>query len=384
MNIDNFKILLIENDPKDDFIIKDMLKKNKKLKSKIAGVDRLSKALDLLHNENFDIILTDLDLPDSSGLNTVNKLLETIDITPIIVLTGLDDENIGNEAVKHGAQDYLVKGDVECTVLTRAMQYAIHQKKMEIQLKRYTEHLEYEVEQRANELIQTEKMASLGQMVAGVAHEVNNPLAFINSNTTYIENTIDILKRYSEDKVFKEHLDKLRILNKTNMKGIQRIANITKALLRFAMPNADNHVIADINQGIQDTLMILYYQLKHRISIHENYGDIPKIECNISQLNQVFMNLIINSSQAMDEGDIWIKTFRDDNNIYIEIKDNGSGITKDIIKKIFDPFFTTKHSGTGLGLSLCYRIINDHKGDIKVKSKPGKGTEMLIRIPINV
>ena len=118
---------------------------------------------------------------------------------------------------------------------------------------------------------------------------------------------------------------------------------------------------ADINQGLQDTLLILQNQLKHKIKIHEDYGNLPKILCNITQLNQVFMNLILNSSQAMDWGDIWIKTWNDEDFVFLMIKDNGKGIQKEILNRIFEPFFTTKDIGSGLGLSLSGQIIKQHK-----------------------
>ena len=251
-------------------------------------------------------------------------------------------------------------------------------KQMEEELKRYTEHLEEEVKQRTNEL----KMASLGQLVAGVAHEINNPLGYIMSNTGIIEEHTQSLKEsYKEDQP-PQALENIHDLLNINIKGLDRIATITKSLKRYATPNTGDKTLVNINQGIKDTLLILYNQLKHRINVHEEYGEVPDIKCNIDQLNQVFMNLVLNSSQAMDQGDIWVRTWADNNNIYTEIKDNGKGIPNDILNKIFDPFFTTKENGTGLGLSLCYRIINDHRGNIKVESKIGEGTKILISIPM--
>jgi len=255
------------------------------------------------------------------------------------------------------------------------------QKQMEKDLKKYAEHLEKEVKKRTNELIQSEKMAALGQLVAGVAHEINNPLAYIKTNTKYFkEDLLDLKNKYNGEDM-KLFIEMERLIN-TNIEGIKRIANITKTLKDFARPEEDGKTVSSINQGLRDTLIIVHNELKHRIKVHENYGDIPNIVCNIGQLNQVFMNLILNSSQAMNEGDIWIKTWSDENYVNIEIKDNGKGISDEIINKIFDPFFTTKTSGTGLGLSLSYQIIQSIGGDIKVKSRVGKGTMMRIRLPI--
>ena len=258
-------------------------------------------------------------------------------------------------------------------------------KKMEDKLKKYTTQLEEEVKKQTNELIQSEKMVSLGQLVAGVAHEINNPLASLRANSELIRDYILKLKNYikkvPENQVTFEQLEKM--IN-TNLNGIERIATITKTLKRFSRPDTEGKTFANINQGLKDTLVVVSNQLKHRIEVIEEYGKLPKIKCNIIQLNQVFMNLILNASQAMKDGTIWIRTWSIDGNIYIEIKDNGKGIQNEIINKIFDPFFTTKDMGTGLGLSISYSIIREHKGDISVESQVGRGTKMTIRLPLEV
>jgi signal transduction histidine kinase len=228
-------------------------------------------------------------------------------------------------------------------------------------------------------------MAALGQLVAGVAHEVNNPLAFLKSNIELIKKNLQKIKEDDGEKSYNPKL--LKQFKKqvdTSITGINRIATIIRTLKRFSKPDTDGWSISDINQGLKDTLVLVYNQLKHRIEVIEDYGKLPAIECNIGQLNQVFMNLILNSSQAMAKGKIWIKSWNDDKNIFIEIRDNGRGIPKDKINKIFDPFFTTKDMGTGLGLSICYRIIQDHGGEILVDSKEGKGTKITIKLPMEV
>jgi signal transduction histidine kinase len=146
-------------------------------------------------------------------------------------------------------------------------------------------------------------------------------------------------------------------------------------------PGSEDKSFGDVNQGIKDTLLIVGNRLKHRIEIHEEYGEIPNVLCNIEQLNQVFMNVILNSSEAMESGNIHIKTWVADGNINIEFQDDGKGISQEDINKIFDPFFTTKKDGTGLGLSLSYRIIQDHNGTIKVESEENKGTTVKIELP---
>ena len=258
-------------------------------------------------------------------------------------------------------------------------------KRLEEELKRYTEELEERVRKQVNEMVQSEKMASLGELVAGVAHEINNPRAFIKSNTQLISKKImKLMLQWKEEEKDVKSLEHVGSLIDINIDGIDRIATITKTLKRFARSDSEGRGAANINEGIKDTLVIVHNRLKHRVKVHDDYGSIPRTICNMGQLNQVFMNLILNSSQSMDEGDIWIKTWDDKKNIYIEIKDNGSGIEDTKLNKIFDPFFTTKDEGTGFGLSISYRIIKDHNGDISVKSEVGKGTTMKITLPIEV
>jgi len=256
-------------------------------------------------------------------------------------------------------------------------------KHMVEELNRHREHLEEEVKLRTNELIQAEKMIALGQLVSGVAHEVNNPLAFIRSNTEFIKKiTLNLKDQLNENDLSLDSLDEIEELIKINIEGINRISLITTALKRFAKPGMEEKSFADINQGIKDTLLIVGNKLKHRINVHEDYCELPKVLCNIERLNQVFMNVILNASEAMDNGNIKIKTYNDLGNVCIEISDDGKGISEDEINKIFDPFFTTKDSGTGLGLSLSYRIVQAHGGNIKVDSQLGKGTKIKISFPM--
>jgi signal transduction histidine kinase len=174
-------------------------------------------------------------------------------------------------------------------------------------------------------------------------------------------------------------------LNKVSKIASDRIVKIVNSLRTFARLDQAEMDTVDIHEGIDSTLTLVHHELKRRIEIHKDYGDVPKISCYPNQLNQVFMNILINASHSIEyRGDIYIKTYTKNNKAIIEIKDTGMGIPKENLKRIFDPGFTTKSKGigTGLGLSIVYQIIEDHNGSIEVESESGKGTMFRIMLPI--
>ena len=258
------------------------------------------------------------------------------------------------------------------------------------------------------QLIQTEKMSSLGQMVAGIAHEINNPITFIYGNInpirTYIQELFDLLNLYQKfypeshpeidsfiDEIDLAYLknDLVQIISSLEM-GTNRIREIVLSLRNFSRLDEAMVKAADLHQGIDSTLLILNHRLDRGIELIKNYGDLPLVKCHPAQLNQVFMNIIANAIDAMLDGDTQPKKLAittekiAENRVMVRIKDNGPGIPKKVIDKIFDPFFTTKPvgKGTGLGLSISYQIIKKHGGNIEVISQQGKGTEFAIALPI--
>ena len=258
------------------------------------------------------------------------------------------------------------------------------------------------------QLIQSEKMASLGLLVAGVAHELNNPIGFIHSNMDFIGEYVEHLKgiveeyeaidlpegatRQQVDRLKKrarleftmQTLDELIASCKT---GTERVKKIVMDLRTFSRTDDVGPVKVDLHEGIEATLDLLTKDYKDRITIHREYGDLPKVECFPGQVNQVFMNLLLNAGQAIvGRGDVWIKTSSDLENATITIKDNGCGIANKDLPKIFDPFFTTKEvgEGTGLGLSITYGIVKKHGGTIHVASEVGKGTEFIVELPVRL
>jgi signal transduction histidine kinase len=271
------------------------------------------------------------------------------------------------------------------------------------------EHAYTELKIVQGQVVQQEKMASIGQLAAGVAHEINNPTGFIMSNLGSLQKYVDRLAEFigiqdealktlpaeSAETVAQQRkalkvdfiTDDLKSLVKESLDGADRIKKIVQDLKSFSRVDEAELKMADINAGIESTINIVWNELKYKATLKKEYGDIPQIKCNPGQLNQVFMNLLVNSAHAIEkQGEIRIRTWVENNAVNVSIADTGSGIPKDKINRIFEPFFTTKEvgKGTGLGLSIAYDIVKKHKGTIGVESEVGKGTIFLVQIPLVV
>lgn len=232
------------------------------------------------------------------------------------------------------------------------------------------------------QLIQSEKMASLGQLVAGVAHEINTPLGSVNSNNNILEKCLEKVQGEIKNKDIIEILE--NAIN-TNTEAIKRINTLVRSLRNFARLDEAEYQEADIHEGLNSTLMLVNHEIKNRIEIIREFENLPPVKCYPNQLNQVFMNILINACQSIEgKGTIAIKTEKPENKVIITISDTGKGIAAKDISRIFDPGFTTKGFGvgTGLGLSICYQIIEKHKGKIFVESEVGKGTAFKIELPL--
>jgi signal transduction histidine kinase len=247
-----------------------------------------------------------------------------------------------------------------------------------------------ELQETQLQLIQSEKMAALGQLVAGVAHELNTPMGAIHSNNQSqgkaLARLIDELGSPANGPL--EHaaiLENLRDMNAVNEAAARRIIEIVSNLRRFARLDESDWKQADLREGLDETLALVEHQTRGRIQVVRSYGDIPLVGCYPGQLNQVFMNLIGNAIQAIaGEGRIDVECFREGDQVCVRVRDDGHGIPEDALSRIFDPGYTTKGVGvgTGLGLSIAYRIATNHRGSLRVKSEVGKGSEFTLSIPI--
>lgn len=266
-----------------------------------------------------------------------------------------------------------------------------------------------------SQLIQSEKMASLGQMVAGVAHEINTPLGYVKNNVSLAQDVFSqirgLLASYDElmSKLMAGEADEATVVRALEqierqrsdfwavypqeeidnlfgdtLFGVDQIREIVLNLKNFSRLDQAAVDEVSLNQTIESTLIIAKNVLKNKVQVIKQYSEIPPVKCSPSQINQVFLNLLTNAAQAMDSGGkILIRTWADERYVYASVQDTGKGIAKENLQKIFDPFFTTKPvgEGTGLGLSIVFKIIESHKGFIKVASEVGKGTRFIVALP---
>jgi len=390
-----------------------------------------------------DLILLDVMMPGIDGFETCRLLKADPSLReiPVIFMTALSDAVDKVKGLKLGAVDYITKPFQQDEVVAR-IDVHLQLRKMRLELARQNEKLEQKVQERTaklskalddlreaqTQLVQTEKMSSLGQLVAGVAHEINNPVNFIHGNlehiSDYAQNLLELICLYqqrcpSNDPEIQEFLEELDLefvvddVPKTlsSMKlGVDRIRQIVKSLRNFSRLDEAIMKPVNIHDGIDSTLLILQHRLKARagklpIEVFKDYGNLPNIECYAGQLNQVLMNIINNAIDALQEKEDWQSSNSALSNsvdrtpssisirtqavspdwIRIVIEDNGLGIDEANKAKIFDPFFTTKPvgKGTGLGLSIGYKIVTEkHGGRLTCVSEPGSGTVFSIELPI--
>ena len=264
-----------------------------------------------------------------------------------------------------------------------------------------------QLEEAHNQLLQSEKLASIGQLAAGVAHEVNNPIGFVNSNLCtlkkYVADLLELNAAYErlepelsaidgeQIKALKARIDlpfvreDMPALIAESIDGTSRVRRIVQDLRDFSRAGDSEWHTVDVHAGLESTLNVVWNEIKYKAEVERDYGDLPEIDCLPSQLNQVFLNLLVNAAQAIEQrGTITLRTRRDGDHVAISVCDTGSGIPPELMDRIFDPFFTTKPvgKGTGLGLSVTYGIVEKHGGRIEVDSVPGQGSTFTIRLPV--
>lgn len=357
-----------------------------------------------------DLIISDLIMPGMDGYELCRRVRSepALSSVPIILLTSETSDDSRALGLEIGADDYLFKPIRPRELLARVGSLLRLRRAM-LELTERTRELEatnQRLEQAQSELVRNEKLASLGQLVAGIAHELNNPINYVSGNTKiladYLRSLLDLIdhldaldgltpdQRYRIETYKKEaDLEFIRRdlfdLIESVGRGAGRAAEIVRGLRAFARRGGGELGHADLKVLIQEALTLLTHELKDRVNIYWELGDVPKVRCDSTRINQVFVNLLLNASQAIEgKGEIHIGLRSEGVSVLCTIRDNGSGMSPEVRSKIFDPFFTTKPvgSGTGLGLSISYGIIQQHGGTIEVSSEPGKGSTFTITLPI--
>ncbi|MCB9493819.1 MAG: response regulator [Desulfobacteraceae bacterium] len=393
-------IIIAEDNPVSSKLMQKMLEREN-FTSHVAKDGK--EALELLKTTKSRIVVSDWIMPEMDGISLCREIRKKFASPYIYIILLTSKSNIEDtvSAFDAGADDYIIKpfNPKELAARIRAGKRTID--------------LEDKYEKATVQLLHSEKMAAVGQLSAGIAHEINNPTGFVKSNLETLQGylkdliaaeqklelllelnskgEVPVVENIDEIKNFLKEIDinflieDIPDLLNDCIEGTNRISKIVTDMKNFAHPGSDTAKLADINNCIDSTLNVIWNDIKYKASVIKNYGQIPSIYCFPQKLNQVFMNIVLNASQAIEEkGVISIKTYLKNSHIIIEITDNGQGIPPENLPKIFDPFFTTKPigKGTGLGLNVAYNIIKMHNGTINAKSKLGKGTLFLISLPI--
>lgn len=405
------------------------------LDSAYGGQEGLSKLREALNNDRpYALAFVDMRMPEGwDGAQTIEQLWKADPQLQVVVCTAYSDYSWEELLERLHAHDRLlilkkpfdnIEVQQMANTLTtkwemteRAQMQMSHLEQMVEQwtgeFKQASVALQRETDERKlleNQLMQSEKLASLGQLAAGVAHEINNPTGFISSNLGtldgYFKNLQEMLNAYqdAEEAIGSpELLDRLKslrerieldflkedipLLIKESKEGIGRVGQIVKDLKDFSRVDSNQDwQWANLQQGIDSTLNIVANELKYKANVIKEYVLVPEVECLPSQINQVFMNLIVNAAQSMgpERGTIIIRNGVEGDTVWVEVADTGAGIAPECLQKIFDPFFTTKPvgQGTGLGLSLSYGIVKKHRGEITVSSEVGVGTTFRVALPV--
>jgi two-component system, NtrC family, sensor kinase len=345
--------------------------------------------------EHVSLVLVDLPF-DSRSRETAFNIGAYYQLPIIVLGTEGEDDKLGD--FTPGERDKL-SVPFGSAVLKRRLRLHLELKKERQNYQQMSEQLE-----------KSEKMAALGQMAAGVAHEINNPIGFVSSNANLLRKYVqkieidlqDLEKTCAEEstgaalllytrwkaqaKLFR-YIEDIKEISEESLEGLGRVRDIVKDLKEYAHVGEAEYENADINRMLTSTLNLLRNEIKYKAEVDTDFGELPAVQCIVSQLNQVFVNIIVNACHAIENfGVIQVTTRKDgDDHVLIRISDTGVGMPPEIRKKIFEPFFTTKPvgKGTGIGLAISHSIIERHNGEVQVESEEGSGTQFEIRLPVN-
>src|SRR6267142_327092 len=374
------------------------------------------EALTHMTEAAYAVVISDMQMPGRNGVELLREIRSRYPDTAVIMVSGTDRPQRIRDALQVGAFDYLIK-PCELDVLALSVERALERRSLTLTARRYRADLERqnvelaarktELERLQAQIVHSEKMASLGQLAAGIAHELNNPAGFIYGNmdllTEYVGRLETVLAVYdgaslsvataeevgiTKAKIsYSVLMSELRSMIADCREGAERIREVVQSLRLFSRLDGAEVKKIDLHDSIESTIRLLSrYYGTGQIKLIRDYGKLPLVNCYAGQLNQVWTNVLVNAAQAVhSDGEVRISTRVEGQAVVVVISDNGCGIPADQLNKIFDPFFTTKQvgEGTGLGLSIIYGIIEKHGGSITAESEEGLGARFTISIPIS-
>lgn len=415
------RVLIVEDDENDQFLIKREFKKGG-LGSDFHCVKTKKGLTEALNDGEWDVMISDHNLPDLTSVEVLHIVRQRGLDMPFLAVSGGAGVETVVELLQNGAYDCIMKGDLARlvpSVKNALNELRLRKEHSEAEKALYESHRQLEdalnrLKENQTRLIQTEKMASLGQLAAGIAHEINNPLGYVSTNldmlqhyVALLESTLDLYERLAEHvrnhnaTEIEDILGKIEFIKAQNkfdyiredlgnllketQEGLNRINDLTQRLKIFVHSDQDKRQLFSVNESVETALKLTWNELKYKCEIKKDLGVVPLVPCHPGRLSQVFMNLLINASHAIrDKGKITISTGSEEDHVFVKIADTGEGIKQEHLGKIFTPFFTTKPSGlgTGLGLSISHGIIKEHGGEIEVESEEGLGTSFTVRLPL--
>jgi two-component system NtrC family sensor kinase len=392
---ENPKILIIDDEePARYSISRALTNQGYDLEEAENGVAALAK----LEEFQPDVIVSDINMPGMDGLALLRHLNQMPHPPLVVLITAYGTEAVAIEALRSGAHNYISK-PYEVEELRIVVARTVEKQRLLREIRHYYRELELtlaELKESQTALVQAEKIASLGRLVAGVAHEINTPLGVLRSSANTIERAAAKISECcrehpgeASDRV-KPMVESLAGMAEQAQAACDRINTIVTNLRQFAQLDRADFQRANIHTGLESTLRLLRHEFEGRIEVSTEFGEVPEIDCAPRELNQLFMNLLLNARESIqvkgNRGQIRIRTWQDGDRVKIEIADNGCGIPAENIDKIFDPGFTTKgvRVGTGLGLPICYQIARAHQGWIDVSSQLGEGSIFTVSLPVRL
>lgn len=368
----SLEVLIVEDNQVDLRLLQGMLAISENATERLKWTNTVKGALELLSEREFDVVVLDLNLPDLKGIETIRRVNELFPNIAVVVNTGEYEEDIGIDALEHGAQDFLVKGRYNGYTLLKSLHYAVKRKRLQTELKGAYGQLK----EAQDQLVQVEKMKVVGELASGVAHEVRNPLAAIKYGIQYLNEQLP-----QKDEAIETVLDNMA-------DSVVRANDIITDLLDFSslskLKQEQEHLNASVLKGLA---LINHEIVKKDIQVEKKIDtELPPVRIDRNRIEQVIINLLLNACYSVGEnGSITLHTYSKDGKVYFDVVDNGGGIEEDIRGKIYDPFFTTRRAkgGVGLGLSICKNIMDMHNGVINVENRPEGGAIARLEFPIS-